>query len=268
VISLRYRDSLPGESNVLFEFESLVAQLKGFLSVSHNDDGSLKGLSFQSANIVPVGTGPIPFSGVVAPTGWVFCQGQQLSRITYKALYEVIGTTYGAGDGSTTFHLPDARGRYILGKAASGTGSTLGGTFGSLDHTHSEGSHSHTFSGTTSANGGFSSSTGSGGGQTTSSGGSHSHSVSGSTSNETGGFFSTSSGSGQDVAPFPHGHDISGSTDSAGSHTHTVSDHSHSISQGDHQHTYSGTTSGAGSGTTGSGNVATLVTNMIIFAGV
>jgi microcystin-dependent protein len=50
-----------------------------------------------------------------APTGWTLCQGQAISRTTFGSLFTVIGTTYGAGDGSTTFNLPDLRGRVPMG---------------------------------------------------------------------------------------------------------------------------------------------------------
>ena len=49
------------------------------------------------------------------PTGWLKCNGALLSRTTYAALFAVIGTTYGAGDGSTTFALPDLRGEFLRG---------------------------------------------------------------------------------------------------------------------------------------------------------
>ncbi|MGE0536634.1 MAG: phage tail protein [Pirellulales bacterium] len=51
-----------------------------------------------------------------APTGWFLCYGQAVSRTTYSALFAVVGTTFGSGDGSTTFNLPDFRGRMPLGK--------------------------------------------------------------------------------------------------------------------------------------------------------
>lgn len=59
------------------------------------------------------------FAGSVAPDGWLLCNGQAVSRTTYSKLFNVIGTTYGEGDGSTTFNLPDLRGRVPLG---AGTG--------------------------------------------------------------------------------------------------------------------------------------------------
>lgn len=57
-----------------------------------------------------------PFAGLVEPAGWLFMAGQAVSRVTYSALFLAISTTYGIGDGSTTFNLPDARGRALFGK--------------------------------------------------------------------------------------------------------------------------------------------------------
>lgn len=55
------------------------------------------------------------FGGATAPEGWLLCQGQALSRTTYKDLFDVIGTSFGSGDGSTTFNLPDLRGEFLRG---------------------------------------------------------------------------------------------------------------------------------------------------------
>lgn len=72
--------------------------------------------------------------GRCSPTDWLFCYGQAVSRTTYAALFTAIGTNYGAGDGSTTFNLPDMRGRIAAGKddmggtAASRMSVTLTGT--------------------------------------------------------------------------------------------------------------------------------------------
>lgn len=85
----------------------------------------------------------------VAAAGWLLCDGSAVSRTTYHALYGVIGTTYGAGDGSTTFNVPDLRGRFPIGKSGS---TSLGDTGGSdtfdLSHDHDAGtllgpSHGH-----------------------------------------------------------------------------------------------------------------------------
>lgn len=77
------------------------------------------------------------FAGSTAPEGWLVCDGSAVSRTTYATLFAAIGTTWGAGDGSTTFNLPDLRGRSPIG---AGTGSgltarTLGGTVGEETHT-------------------------------------------------------------------------------------------------------------------------------------
>lgn len=65
-------------------------------------------------NPTPIG-GVIEFAGTSAPTGWLLCYGQVVSRTTYAALFGVIGTVYGAGDGTTTFNVPDHRGRTVAG---------------------------------------------------------------------------------------------------------------------------------------------------------
>ena len=74
--------------------------------------GSLYVNTLYSSNFVGI---ILPFAGSSVPTGWQLCCGQAVSRTTYSLLYSVIGTAYGAGDGSTTFNLPDLRGRVIAG---------------------------------------------------------------------------------------------------------------------------------------------------------
>jgi microcystin-dependent protein len=91
---------------------------------------------------VPVG-GIIAYGGTAAPTGYLLCNGALISRATFADLFTAIGEAYGAGDGSTTFGLPDLRQRFPLGLAASGTGNTLGGTGGLIDHVHTGPSHTH-----------------------------------------------------------------------------------------------------------------------------
>lgn len=58
----------------------------------------------------------MPFAGSTSPDGWLLCYGQAISRTDYATLFSVLGTTYGTGDGSTTFNLPDMRGRIAAGK--------------------------------------------------------------------------------------------------------------------------------------------------------
>lgn len=95
----------------------------------------------------------VPFAGNSAPSGYLLCDGSAVSRSTYSALFSVIGTTYGVGDGSTTFNLPDTRQRFTLGKSVSGTGSTLGATGGNIDHVHTVNPPSTTTSGPSGVNG-------------------------------------------------------------------------------------------------------------------
>lgn len=63
------------------------------------------------------------FAGAAAPTGYLLCNGATVSRTTYAALFAIIGTAFGAGDGSTTFALPDLRSRVPVG-AGQGTSLT------------------------------------------------------------------------------------------------------------------------------------------------
>lgn len=92
------------------------------------------------------------FAGPTAPSGWLLCGGQSVSRTTFAALFAVIGTTYGSVDGNS-FNLPDARGRvsagldYAVGGVSANrltsttltpNGTTLGATGGSQTHTLTE----------------------------------------------------------------------------------------------------------------------------------
>ena len=90
-----------------------------------------------------------PYAGSSAPSGYVLCDGSAISRTTYAELFAVLGTAYGSGDGSTTFNVPDLRGRVPAGKdnmggsaasrlttAGSGVnGASLGATGGAQSHT-------------------------------------------------------------------------------------------------------------------------------------
>lgn len=76
---------------------------------------------------MPVGT-YIQFAGSSAPSGYLACDGGAVSRTTYADLFAVVSTTYGAGDGSTTFNLPDARGLVMVGAGAHGTMLRANGT--------------------------------------------------------------------------------------------------------------------------------------------
>lgn len=65
-------------------------------------------------NFVPSGT-VLPFAGASAPAGWLICDGSAISRTTYPNLFAAISIAHGSGDGSTTFNIPDLRGRFMRG---------------------------------------------------------------------------------------------------------------------------------------------------------
>ena len=84
------------------------------------------------------------FAMATAPSGWLKCNGAVVSRTLYPALFTAIGTTYGAGDGSTTFSLPDLRGEFVRGWADDDTAADTGRAIGSwqadtfISHTHTQ----------------------------------------------------------------------------------------------------------------------------------
>lgn len=88
----------------------------------------------HAEDILPTGS-VLPYAGVNAPSGWLFCFGQAVSRTTYAVLFSALSTTYGVGDGSTTFNLPDMRGRVPAGQDDMGGSSAnrLTGISGSVD---------------------------------------------------------------------------------------------------------------------------------------
>lgn len=163
----------------------------------------------------------MPFPRSTAPTGWLKCNGQAVSRTTYAALFAVIGTTFGAGNGTTTFNLPDMRGETVRGWD-DGRGVDTGRAMGSaqaaqgLAHTHtgttSSDSHNHTFSGTTSTNG------------------NHTHSTSGAPGSGAANYFA-----------YQDGGAYTRSTDPAGNHNHTFSG---TTSSDAHTHTFTTSSSG------------------------
>lgn len=117
--------------------------IDSFVNAAHNHTNSAGGgqldiaaLSFTAQQfLVPTGTILI-YGNVSGPTGYLLCNGDAVSRATYTTLFGVIGTTFGAGNGTTTFNVPDLRQRFPLGKAVTGTGNALGSTGGLIDHIH------------------------------------------------------------------------------------------------------------------------------------
>lgn len=168
---------------------------------SASADGATKGyVDSVLPSALPKGV-VVPYTGATAPSGWLLCDGSDVSRTTYADLFAVIGTTYGVGDGSTTFTLPDLRSKFIAGKGAAGWSDALGEAGGSADAVVV--AHEHTFSGNTASD-------------------SHSHPYFNYGSNVTVG----QSGSGvtirngggvQDTSSDSHSHSYSGTTDSTGS---------------------------------------------------
>jgi len=94
--------------------------------------------------VPPVASSGVPTGSVVAftvfstiPSGWLKCDGSAVSRSTYSALFNTIGTAFGVGDGSTTFNLPNLQGRVIVGlNGADASFDTMGETGGAKTHTH------------------------------------------------------------------------------------------------------------------------------------
>lgn len=221
--------------------------------------------------VLGAAVGAVDFTAAAsAPTGWILANGAAVSRTAYARLFAAIGTTYGAGDGTTTFNLPDLRGRVPLGVgtlaadtyALANTGGEARHVLTTAEvaaHTHSGPSHTHT-------------------------GPSHSHGD--------GTLSAASAGS--------HNHDLPPARSSGASHTHhgsggsdlsvqaTTGDNSSwtklTSSETAHTHSVTGTTATSGTAATGaSGTAATgstgsgtahenrqpyLALNPIIFTGV
>ena len=83
-------------------------------------DQALQDVKGYADDLLPIGS-YIQFAGSQAPAGFLVCNGGAISRTTYSALFAVIGTTYGSGDGSTTFNLPNLTDRFLQGSTTSGT---------------------------------------------------------------------------------------------------------------------------------------------------
>jgi microcystin-dependent protein len=133
---------LPGGTSIL----TVAGDIGIFIS---EGSGNWRCVSYTSAGRdAPAGI-VSPYAGTAAPSGWLLCYGQAVSRTTYAGLFATISTTYGSGDGSTTFNIPDIRGRVVAGQDDMGgssanrltdqtgglDGDTLGDTGGSETHT-------------------------------------------------------------------------------------------------------------------------------------
>lgn len=132
-----FDSSVPSDGEAVKNGASRIREVKGILqtilSILFNDDYTFKtnvvpGTALEdgtvnyaklNADVLPplaVPTGVwLPYGGDTAPTNYLMCYGQQVSRTTYANLFAVIGVKFGNGDGSTTFNLPDLRGRVTVG---------------------------------------------------------------------------------------------------------------------------------------------------------
>lgn len=191
----------------------------------------------------PIGA-VLDYAGTAAPSGWLLCYGQAVSRTTYALLFAALGTTHGIGDGSTTFNVPDLRGRVVAGQDDMGgasanrltspiNGDTLGAAGGSESHTLIQAelpSHTH-----------------GAGSLSAASGGAHTHGYEVSTNGS-----DTPGLKADKVTQDTTAQNATASTNSAGAHTHTIS----------------GASDATGSGGAHNNVQPTLILNKIIFAGV
>lgn len=208
---------------------------------------------YQSDNLLMPPGCIIPYAAASSPGGWLLCDGSAVSRTTYAALFAIISTTYGVGNGSTTFNVPDITGRLIVGLDSGDSDfNALGETGGSKNKTLSTTeipSHSH--SGTIDSNG---SHTHTG---TTNSDGSHAHTITdpGHSHNVSGTLETTGSGTSaaqdattgepnvQSTVTTTSSTETTGiSINSGGAHTHGFTTNS----GGSHTHTFTGGTTGGG----------------------
>jgi microcystin-dependent protein len=154
-------------NNVRNEINSYTkqSQINNASSSVSGASGSLTtGVVLPSGVIVPFAGGPgvtpNPGTRQDVPDGWLLCNGATVSRTAYSNLFTIVGTTYGSGDGSTTFHVPNLSGRIPVGagtqaqNGANGSGVIAGGatvarTLGQWFGDVYLQSHTHTFSGST-----------------------------------------------------------------------------------------------------------------------
>ena len=105
---------------------------------------------FAQQNTTPSGV-IIQFAGTTAPTGYLICDGSAVNRTTYPNLFAAIGTTWGSGNGTTTFNIPDLRGYFLRGSGTSARDPDSPRAVGSaqtemfLSHTHTDSGHAHNY---------------------------------------------------------------------------------------------------------------------------
>jgi microcystin-dependent protein len=105
-------------------------------------DLTSKTLVYPGGSIVPTG-GVIMWTSATLPSGWLLCDGTAYARTgTYAALYAVIGTTFGAGNGTTTFNVPNTSGRFVRGIGTDASNASNGTTLGAYQ-SHALQDHKH-----------------------------------------------------------------------------------------------------------------------------
>jgi microcystin-dependent protein len=124
----------------IIEFEPVLNSVGVGMSPIHTGTLETAGAIYESGTSLldkyaPAGTIQM-FAGNTAPSGWLLCQGQAVSRTTYSRLFTICSTNFGAGDGSTTFNVPNLKGNVPVGLDSSQTEfNTLGKTGGEKTHT-------------------------------------------------------------------------------------------------------------------------------------
>jgi len=106
--------------------------------------GTINTSSIFTINYVPIAP-PIgsitAYTLAISPPGWLICDGAEVSRVTYKSLFAVIGITFGTGNNSTTFNLPNYQGAFLRG---TGTNGNYSGPSLNTSQTHATQTHTHT----------------------------------------------------------------------------------------------------------------------------
>lgn len=193
--------------------------------------GNIAQVMSELGLLPPVGN-VSPFAGTTAPVGYLLCDGSAVSRAEYNALFNIIGETYGVGDGVTTFNVPNLKGRIVVCRNPSDTDfDVLGETGGTKTETLSVAqmpSHNHT--GSTDAGGDHNHS------GTTGNAGTHSHTVA-NTVQKTGN--NTPDGLDSSANEIDNVNTTTTTSSTVGDHNHTISNsgtHTHGIqSQGGNQ---------------------------------
>lgn len=246
------------------QLNSATANVTGNITVGGTVDGvdvsvlsaTVSSLQTLVNNLVPIGTMMIWPTDTLPSANWLLCDGTAVSRTTYADLFTAVGTTYGSGNGTTTFNIPDMRRRVPVGKGTTtsvGNNDALAETARSLTHTHTVPAHTHGMSSHTHSlpahyhgmGTGATLNVTSSGSHTTTIDISHGHTVNSSTGVTGGSGTLTTNRSTTGVSLTQTAHNHGGATVSANpAHAHTMQ------SAGDHKHTLRQEASGSGSSNT------------------